>query len=388
MKCIPRASFSIAILDDEDFGILTEDPGGMEAFGLFVAIVVAGRSRLQLDRAERVGETDALVFVDRTRHLLSMIHADQRQLDRCLAAFARVAAETNGDPWLYLDENGRLVIRSFFKFNTNTGWGGARGGSGRKSSGNQDAPAAKSSRNQDAARGNQVFQDDSKPNHLDSAVQSSGLHSGTGSGTGAGTGNTPLTPLAGGTGGGGISASLTDQTTTPKVIPAPNAEPRPVPVAPLPARPRSASPAQPELPTPSLVSDDEPFIPPHEDSRPMVRGPGRDSPVAIRLEKWAADFGSDPNMEPYAYWARQKCEGVPARWLYELFKEHVEGRSGPNRPTIMYLGGILRRWTAAGECPLLKKHSNKQGAPPKTRAEEVFVTAPAGYAGRGRPSAN
>lgn len=351
MKCIPRASFSIAILDDEDFGVLTEDPGGLEAFGLFVAIVVAGRSRLQMERAERVGDSDALVFIDRTRHLLSLVHADRDQLDRCLAAFARVAQETEGEPWLYLDDNGRLVIRSFFKFNTNTGWGGHRDGAGRKPSGNQDGPG-----------GNQVFQDDSKRNHLDSAVQSSGLCSGTGIGTGTGI-KTPLNPPKGETGvGGSSSASLPDP--TPKAPPDPGAQSRPA------------------LAVDTLPDDEEPFHSPCDTKVPHVTGPGRNSAQAIELEKWARKFGRSPDGVSYAGWVRSKCDDVPPTWLNALLVDYVEGLPASSRTTTRYLGGILKRWLTTGVCDALETKvspPSKGFQRPAPKREEVIFTAPPNF---------
>jgi hypothetical protein len=153
----------VTILDDEDYRILMAMSSGLEAFGVFVAMLILGRERLQQGKAQQVPETESLKFDNSTTHLLAMTHLTRRQLDRCLNTLAEVAKDSQSEPWMYLDSESQLVIRSFFKFNTQTGWGGSRAGAGRRSN---------------------LSQDDSKKNHLDSHKESSWSLSGTGTGTG------------------------------------------------------------------------------------------------------------------------------------------------------------------------------------------------------------
>lgn len=189
---VPRASLCITLLDDEDYCVLVASKGGLEAFGVFVSMVILGRSRLQNGKARRsaesglpsdnsklkqLSEENSLTFDNSLTHLASLAHIDEKQLHRCLTTLKGIADRTGGHPWMYLDESKHLVIRSFFKFNTKSGWGGNREGAGRKSSGNQD--------------GNQ---DDSEINHLDSNLQPTRIPSGTGIGIGTGT-VSPLPPV-------------------------------------------------------------------------------------------------------------------------------------------------------------------------------------------------
>lgn len=138
MSKAPRASLCITILDDEDYRVLVGRKGGMEAFGVFVAMILVGRERLQQGQARQVDGTDALAFDNSTAHVLSMTHVTRKQLDACLKLLASVALETHSAPWMSLDAGGRLVIRSFFKFNTSASWGGPRQGAGRGGTRNQD----------------------------------------------------------------------------------------------------------------------------------------------------------------------------------------------------------------------------------------------------------
>jgi hypothetical protein len=131
MSRIPKACFQITILGDEDYRLLTSMKDGATWFGVFASILIAGRERLQQNKATRLEGTDALVFDNGTDHVLSLANVSRKGLDRCLAAMRAVAKETGGEPWLYLDETSHLVIRSFFKYNTPENRGGAREGAGR-----------------------------------------------------------------------------------------------------------------------------------------------------------------------------------------------------------------------------------------------------------------
>jgi hypothetical protein len=139
---IPRASLCITILNDEDYRILVQSEGGLEAFGVFCAMVVVGRQRLQDGKAYQAEGTDSLVFENSLDHLVSLAHLARNHLGFALEILVSVAGQTKSEPWMYLDDEGRLVIRSFFKFNTNRsgddGWGGPRPNSGRPAKRNQD----------------------------------------------------------------------------------------------------------------------------------------------------------------------------------------------------------------------------------------------------------
>lgn len=150
---IPRASLSISLLGDEDFRVLIGVKGGAEAFGVFVAMLVVGRERLQHSQARQLSGTDSLRFDNSTTHVLTMAYMKPPQLSKAVAVLAEVAKITGNEPWMYLDDSLHLVIRSFFKFNVSTNWGGKRDGSGRPSR-----------LKDEESRG---IQDDSQNNHLE-----------------------------------------------------------------------------------------------------------------------------------------------------------------------------------------------------------------------------
>lgn len=183
MSKLPRASLCITLLDDEDYRVLMASKNGLESFGVFVAMLVLGRERLQQEKARQVSGSESLKFDNSTTHLLAMTHVSHKQLVTCLKTLSQVAKDTGSEPWMYLDETSHLVIRSFFKFNLNAGWGGVRPGAGRQSRGNQD---------------------DSKNNQDDSESNSSRILSSTDSITHTVTDSVPTPkPPDGGAGGNG-----------------------------------------------------------------------------------------------------------------------------------------------------------------------------------------
>jgi hypothetical protein len=120
-------------------------------------------------------------------------------------------------------------------------------------------------------------------------------------------------------------------------------------------------------PDPDPNPDDEPFIPPVTPSPTAIIPPGRDSAEAIAIEQWANTLGTDRNFESYGFWAREKCNYVPAAWIRALLERKVQGRSGTQRAAIPLLGHILGEWMNAGECPYLKAQPNPGPAlPPPT----------------------
>jgi hypothetical protein len=156
MQKVPRASLTINLLGDEDFRVLVGMRGGAEAFGVFVAMLVVGRERLQRSQARQLYDTEALRFDNSTMHVSTMAYIKHTQLLSAVSVVGEVAKVTGHEPWMYLDESGHLVIRSFFKFNASKDWGGKRAGSGRPT--------------KEESSGNQDNQDDSENNHLDSSL--------------------------------------------------------------------------------------------------------------------------------------------------------------------------------------------------------------------------
>jgi hypothetical protein len=148
---VPRASFSITILDDEDYRLLMSERHGAEGFGVFVAVCLVGRQRLLDQKARRVDGTDSLRLENTVAHVLDMARVSRKQFDRLLDSLASVADASGSQPWIYIDDSGHVVIRSFFKFNADSNHGGPRPGAGRPISGNQDEIKSDSRRNQDAS---------------------------------------------------------------------------------------------------------------------------------------------------------------------------------------------------------------------------------------------
>jgi hypothetical protein len=149
----PRASLQITLLRDEDFAVLMDMPSGPAAFGVFCALLMTARERHQEGRATRLDGTDSIQLEDRLNHVCRLAHISRNQLDSCLAALKQATGETGGEPWMTLVD-GKLVIRNFYRYNVSDKHGGRRPGSGRKPE-------------------NQVNQDDSNRNQIDSPTSSS-----------------------------------------------------------------------------------------------------------------------------------------------------------------------------------------------------------------------
>lgn len=135
MNRIPRASFAISMLRDSDPVLLASSSEGREALGVFMLVCLAGRERLQAGRAARRDSHDgdtALVFLERPLLVARAACITLEILDATIAKIAEVCKECDGSPWLFYDDAGRLVVRSFFKFNAPGDWGGSRPGAGRK----------------------------------------------------------------------------------------------------------------------------------------------------------------------------------------------------------------------------------------------------------------
>ena len=168
---LPRASLCITILQDEDYFTLMRSPGGTEAFGAFVAMVVVARERLQQNKAVQVEGTHAIRLLNSIPHLAAMAHLGEEALTKAIATLGSVAGKTNSEPWMSVDEHGNLVIRSFFKFNTSSGWGGPRDSPSKP----PKTKGSKASRKQDESKSEQLA-----PN-LGSSCAVSGSGSGSGS---------------------------------------------------------------------------------------------------------------------------------------------------------------------------------------------------------------
>lgn len=132
MNKAPRASLSISMLRDQDYTGLMKSSEGREAFAVFVALVMAGRERLTESRATQVGTSDALRLEDNDEHLEIITGIKMDQVEIALKTLESVANTNSSKTWVFRDESGRLTIRSFFKYNVNREWGGARPGAGRK----------------------------------------------------------------------------------------------------------------------------------------------------------------------------------------------------------------------------------------------------------------
>jgi hypothetical protein len=131
VKKIPRASLSVDLLTDGCYGSLVGTRNGLQAFGVFVSLVVAGRERLLRGRASRVIGTDALRFDDDTSHICRLTHVTPKCFADAIVALTIVAESCGERPWVFVDDDNRLNIRSYFKFNDNDNWGGSRPGAGR-----------------------------------------------------------------------------------------------------------------------------------------------------------------------------------------------------------------------------------------------------------------
>ena len=132
IKKVPRASFSITLLDDEDYRLLVSDKCGIASLGTFLAICLVGRRRLLDRHATRIDGTDSLRLDDSVQHVLALARLTERHFEMLLGSLARVAEQTRSKPWVYVDDDGRIVIRSFFKFNADANHGGPRPGTGPK----------------------------------------------------------------------------------------------------------------------------------------------------------------------------------------------------------------------------------------------------------------
>ena len=132
IKKVPRASFSITLLDDEDYRLLVSDKCGIASLGTFLAICLVGRRRLLDRHATRIDGTDSLRLDDSVQHVLALARLTERHFEMLLGSLARVAEQTRSKPWVYVDADGRIVIRSFFKFNADANHGGPRPGTGPK----------------------------------------------------------------------------------------------------------------------------------------------------------------------------------------------------------------------------------------------------------------
>ena len=124
----------------------------------------------------------------------------------------------------------------------------------------------------------------------------------------------------------------------------------------------------------------EPFDSTNGESPPAeITGPGRRSPEAIALGKWAEDLGTDRNMEPFAYWAVEACDLAPAKWVRLLLEHKVKGRSGSQRAAIPLLSKILGDWRRDRRCPLEQTRASpgrdpEPGTGPQFSAEdEAYV---------------
>lgn len=124
---VPRASFAVTILDDPDFIDLTEERGGWTVVGHFFALVVAARNQ------ENAGVFPSVKIAAKSSRNTA------EKLLKSVRKVGEICLRNGTEPWFYLAEDGRLVIRNFNKWHDFDGHGGMREGAGRpKSSGIQE----------------------------------------------------------------------------------------------------------------------------------------------------------------------------------------------------------------------------------------------------------
>ena len=134
---VPRVSLAISILDDEDYVNLVKRNGGLAAFGVFNATLVVARERLARGELRRTSDGMGGVCDNCREFIASRAGVTTKQFDAAIKTFADVAKQTGRQPWMFINEMGKLVIRNYFKFNHSEGWGGPRPGAGRPATHNQ-----------------------------------------------------------------------------------------------------------------------------------------------------------------------------------------------------------------------------------------------------------
>lgn len=125
---VPRAQIAVTVLSDPAFVALMSRRGkvGPTCFGVFCALVVAAKEQ------RNHGVFPSLELAANCVRVAPKLCAD------CVSILREVCTECAEEPWLFVDDAGRLVIRNFRKWNEFQNWGGKRSGAGRPSSDNQD----------------------------------------------------------------------------------------------------------------------------------------------------------------------------------------------------------------------------------------------------------
>lgn len=143
---VPRASFAVTLLDDDDYVEMVTTSTGCVALSLYLCLVMCAK-------VQRNGG----VF-DCSRALLCrQLKWKSRVFNKAIKYLLESKAR-----WVIENDAGAILIRSFEKWNP--GWGGTRDNAGRNSSGNQDDSSA----NQDAPLENHLDTDSDSDSDSDS----------------------------------------------------------------------------------------------------------------------------------------------------------------------------------------------------------------------------
>lgn len=114
---IPRASIGVQTIDDEDFIVLTDMEGGWSAWGIFAAMVILCRDE----------SSDILKKATIQRRL----GLDSKEIQSVINLISEACQENGNSSWIE-DQNGKIKIRNFYKWNPIEKRGGKREGAGRK----------------------------------------------------------------------------------------------------------------------------------------------------------------------------------------------------------------------------------------------------------------
>ena len=107
---VPRASIGIQLLDDPEYLHLTEhEDGGWGGF-LFVCLIAAAK-KMRNKGVFKPGKSDAVKLVARA------IKWDVENVSKGLNAITESCDQAGVKPWVFVDSEGSLVIRSYEKWN-------------------------------------------------------------------------------------------------------------------------------------------------------------------------------------------------------------------------------------------------------------------------------
>jgi hypothetical protein len=144
----PCAALSIDLADDPEYVALMATKAGRDAFAVFIAILIQARRTHVRGRAQRQNESQNLTFDDCQTFILNRGSVPKPAFTRAIETFRAVASEHGTEPWMSVEPDGRITVRSYFKYHGGEGWGGARQGAGRPPKNQDDFTQGNSSWNQ------------------------------------------------------------------------------------------------------------------------------------------------------------------------------------------------------------------------------------------------